>query len=60
MGELIDKAKGAVNDAIGKGKEAQGRRTGDADLAAEGQGQQLKGKGQKVKGAIKGALGDDI
>ena len=60
MGELIDKAKGAVNDAIGKGKEAHGRETGDSSLVAEGEGQQVRGKGQKFKGAVKGALGDDI
>ncbi|MFT3967718.1 MAG: CsbD family protein [Sphingobium sp.] len=60
MGELIDKAKGAVNDAIGKGKEARGRKTGDDALVAEGKVQQAKGAGQKLKGSIKGALGDNI
>lgn len=60
MGALIDKAKGAVNDAVGKGKEAHGRKTGDSSLVAEGQGQQVRGKGQKLKGSVKGAMGDDI
>lgn len=60
MGAMIDKAKGAANKAIGKGKEAHGRKTGDDALVAEGKGQQAKGAGQKLKGAVKGALGDDI
>jgi uncharacterized protein YjbJ (UPF0337 family) len=60
MGELIDKAKGAINDAIGKGKEDHGRKTGDDGLVAEGKVQQAKGAGQKLKGSIKGALGDNI
>jgi len=29
-------------------------------LAAEGAGQELKGKGQQFVGKVKGALGDDI
>ncbi|HTM94453.1 MAG TPA: CsbD family protein [Croceibacterium sp.] len=60
MGELIDKAKGAINDAIGKGKEEHGRKTGDDRLVAEGKVQQAKGEGQKLKGSVKGALGDNI
>lgn len=60
MGELIDKAKGAVNEVIGNGKEAVGRKTGDDRLAAEGKVQQVKGAGQKLKGAVKGALGDKL
>lgn len=60
MGELIDKAKGAINKAIGEGKEAHGRKTGDDALVAEGKAQQLKGSGQKLKGSVKGALGDNI
>lgn len=67
MGELTDKIKGNVNEAVGKVKQAM---AGDADdpnrtrkddkLAAEGAGQELKGKGQQLVGKIKGALGDDI
>lgn len=60
MGELIDKAKGAVNEAIGKGKEMAGRANNDPSLEAEGDAQQLKGKGQKLKGSVKGALGNDV
>lgn len=67
MGELTDKIKGNVNEAIGKAKQAF---AGDADdpnrthaddkLEAEGAGQELKGKGQQTIGKVKGALGDDI
>jgi len=67
MGELTDKIKGNVNEAVGKVKQAM---AGDADdpnrtreddeLAAEGAGQELKGKGQQFVGKVKGALGDDI
>ena len=69
MGELTDKIKGNVNEAIGKVKqavadnsspdnEAEAKR--NADLKAEGAGQELKGKGEQFKGSVKGALGDDI
>jgi uncharacterized protein YjbJ (UPF0337 family) len=67
MGELTDKIKGNVNEAVGKAKQAM---AGDADdpnrtrkddqLEAEGAGQELKGKGQQFVGKVKGALGDDI
>ncbi|HYV87138.1 MAG TPA: CsbD family protein [Candidatus Polarisedimenticolia bacterium] len=60
MGELIDKAKGAANKAIGKGKEARGRKTGDDRLTAEGKAQQVTGAAQKLKGSVKGAMGDNI
>ena len=67
MGELTDKIKGNVNELVGKAKQAM---AGDADdpnrtraddkLAAEGKVQELKGKGQRLMGKVKGALGDDI
>jgi uncharacterized protein YjbJ (UPF0337 family) len=56
MGELTDKIKGSVNEAVGKVKQ----RSADPAKRDEGAGQELKGKGQKVVGKIKGALGDDI
>ena len=56
MGELTDKIKGNVNEAIGKVKQ----RSNDPVKRDEGAGQELKGRGQKVLGKIKGALGDDI
>lgn len=60
MGELTDKIKGNVNEAIGKAKEAIGGHQADAQLHDEGAAQKLKGKGQQVVGKVKGALGDDI
>jgi uncharacterized protein YjbJ (UPF0337 family) len=67
MGELTDKIKGNVNEAVGKAKQAMtpdvddpARTRADDRLEAEGAGQELKGKGQQVIGKIKGALGDDI
>ncbi|MFT6570662.1 MAG: hypothetical protein ACJAWY_002383 [Sphingomonas echinoides] len=56
MGELIDKIKGNVNEAIGKAKQ----HSDNPDTQAEGAAQELKGKAQQTAGKIKGALGDDI
>jgi uncharacterized protein YjbJ (UPF0337 family) len=52
MGELADKIKGNVNEALGKAKQ----RSGDPATRDEGAGQELKGKFQEAKGAIKGAI----
>lgn len=67
MGELTDKIKGNVNEAVGKAKQAMAgdatdpNRTREDDrLEAEGAAQELKGKGQQLTGKVKGALGDDI
>ena len=56
MGEMIDKAKGAVNDAMGKAKQ----HSDNPETRADGMGQQAKGKLQKATGAVKGALGDKV
>ena len=56
MGELTDKIKGNVNEAIGKIKQG----SDDPDTQAEGAAQEGKGKGEQLVGKIKGALGDDI
>ena len=60
MGELTDKIKGGINDAIGNAKEAIGKNTDNHDLEAEGKAQQLKGEGEKAKGSVKGAFGDNV
>lgn len=67
MGELTDKIKGNVNEAVGKAKQAiagdatdPNRTHADDKLQAEGAAQELKGKGQQTIGKVKGALGDDI
>ncbi len=56
MGELTDKIKGSVNEAIGKIK----RESDDPETRAEGDVQEAKGDLQKAAGSVKGALGDDI
>ena len=56
MGELVDKVKGNVNEAIGKAKQ----KSDNPNTRDEGAGQELKGKAQQLKGAVKGALGDNI
>ena len=56
MGELVDKVKGNINEAIGKAKQ----HSSNPETQAEGAAQELKGKAQQVAGKIKGALGDDI
>ncbi len=56
MGEFIDKAKGAVKEAIGEAKQ----HSRDPETRAEGKAQKIDGKIDKAKGSIKGALGDKI
>ncbi|MGF7151363.1 uncharacterized protein YjbJ (UPF0337 family) [Sphingomonas zeicaulis] len=60
MGELVDKIKGNVNEAVGKAKQAVGKQQYDQRLADEGAAQEVKGKAQQFSGKVKGALGDDI
>jgi len=56
MGELTDKIKGNVNEAVGKAKQ----QSNNPETRAKGSSQELKGKAQQLKGTVKGALGDDI
>lgn len=56
MGELIDKIKGNVNEALGKAKQ----NSDNPATRDEGAAQELKGKVQQTAGKVKGALGDDI
>ena len=56
MGELIDKVKGNVKESIGSAKE----QSADPDVRAEGTAQKVEGKGDQLKGKVKGLLGDDI
>lgn len=60
MGEFKDKAKGAVNEAIGKTKAVAGRATDKPGLVAKGMAQQAKGRTLHLAGTVKGALGDKI
>ena len=52
MGEIADKFKGNVNEAVGRAKQ----QSGDPDTRDEGAGQEVKGKAQQLKGAVKGAI----
>jgi uncharacterized protein YjbJ (UPF0337 family) len=52
VGEVTDKIKGNVNEALGKAKQE----SGNPDTRDEGAGQELKGKAQQLKGDIKGAI----
>ena len=56
MGKLVDKAKGAVNEAIGKAKQ----HSDDPKTRRSGAMQEIKGMAQKLKGDVKGALGDKV
>lgn len=56
MGELTDKIKGNVNEAVGKVKQ----QSNDPETRDEGKAQQVKGKGEQTVGKVKGLLGDDI
>ena len=56
MGELTDKIKGNVNEAIGKVKQ----KSDNPNTRDEGVAQEGKGKAQQFIGKVKGVLGDDI
>lgn len=56
MGKLTDNIKGTANELAGRVKQ----QSNDPETRADGLKQELKGKGQKVKGDIKGAMGNDI
>lgn len=56
MGELKDKIKGNINEAIGSAKQ----QSDNPAVRGEGVAQAAKGKRQQFLGKIKGALGDNI
>lgn len=60
MGEFVDKAKGAANEAIGKAKLSLGHGTDNPGLVAKGLAQEAKGKVQSKIGMLKGKLGDRL
>lgn len=60
MGEFMDKAKGAANDAMGKAKVSVGQHADKPELIVKGGAQQVKGKMQTLSGEVKGAMGDKI
>ncbi|MEI9928189.1 MAG: CsbD family protein [Sphingomonas sp.] len=56
MGELTDKIKGNIDEAVGKLKQ----HSGNPETRDEGAAQEVKGKAEQTIGKVKGALGDDI
>ncbi len=56
MGKLTETIKGSINEIVGGIKQQSDK----PEDKAEGVVQELKGKAQKVKGKIDGALGNDI
>lgn len=53
-----DRIKGAADKAIGKGKTAVGKVTGDRELEAEGRAQTGAGKIESAAGKVKDAVRD--
>jgi uncharacterized protein YjbJ (UPF0337 family) len=56
MGEMTDKIKGAVNNAVGNAKQG----SDDSETRAEGRRQELKGDLQDKKGSVEGAFGNKV
>jgi len=54
----VDKAKNAAQDVVGKGKEAVGDATGNEDLKAQGQADQVQAKAKKVGERVKDTVKD--
>jgi len=52
MGEFTDKAKGAVNKAVGKAKQG----SDDPRVRDDGAAQETKGEVQNLKGKVKGVI----
>jgi uncharacterized protein YjbJ (UPF0337 family) len=53
MSGAEDRAKGVGDEVGGKAREAAGRVTGDPGMRAEGEQQQVKGKGRSLLGRFK-------
>lgn len=58
MSSTDDKARGTGNDVVGRVKQAAGDLTGDSNLKAEGETQEVKGDAQKALGNAKDAVGN--
>ena len=56
MGELKDRAKGALDETVGKAKRALGEATDNPKLKMEGDIQEAKGDAETALGKVKGAL----
>jgi uncharacterized protein YjbJ (UPF0337 family) len=51
-----NRAKGAVKETVGKGKDALGKATGDKNLQADGKADKAEGKVQKTAGKAADAV----
>ena len=58
MSELTDRAKGLLDETVGKAKRAIGEALDKPDLVAEGNIQEAKGDAEKAAARIKDALKD--
>ena len=56
MGELTDKIKSTVSNAVGNAEQE----SDNPDVRAEGDRQELKGDLQDKKGSVEGAFGNKI
>lgn len=56
MGSANDKAKGMMNEAAGKTKQAWGDLTDNPKAKGEGMAQEAKGKTQQAVGDVKDAI----
>jgi hypothetical protein len=54
MGEFTDKLKGSANKAAGRAKQ----NSADPAVREEGRAQESRGRGQKIKGKIKGIINE--
>ena len=60
MTSTTDKIKGKYDETVGKGKREIGRATDDEELQGEGELQNIKGKGEGLKGDVKDKLKDVV
>lgn len=60
MSEFENRAKGVIDETIGKAKRAFGDATNREDIRAEGDAQEAKGDAEKLVGKGQGAIKDGI
>lgn len=60
MGSTADKAKGLINEGVGKAKQAVGDATDNPKLKGEGYAQERKGEAQQFAGKTKEAVKDAV
>lgn len=60
MGSNTDKAKGLINEGVGKAKQGVGKVTDNARLHGEGIAQERKGEAQQFAGKTKEAIKDAV